>query len=121
MKLTFEKYEKKGRQVRGVPAVSISEKSLLFNIPAYKRYLEGFEYMELFFDKHNQVIGLKPLKQSTADSFPIKVYRPGNEIVLINCKTFITDNRLMDIIGDRKSFQVEDYEGGMLIAKLGEK
>ena len=118
MPLKLKKYKRTRHYLRDDPSVAITERRLLFNVSCYLKYLKDVKFLELYWDEENQVIGFKPVKESTEDSFPVRIYRQARSVItVVSAREFILNNRIMDVLKVRKTVRIEE-DKGMLLARL---
>ena len=119
MKLNLKLYEKTGPSRSKEPSVSFVAKGMRFNVATVDRYLKGKKAIELLWDGENQVVGFKFISKETDNSFPIRTYRQSKSpLATISCTRFLIDNKIHDILKNKKTYKLEEYED-ILIAKLG--
>ena len=88
--MPFEKYSrpKKGRKpVAKPPKVRVLKGGQIsINSAAYKQYLKGAKYVELYYDASAMKIGLKPKKYPVKAGFPIRAVGKGKSTYRVNAK-----------------------------------
>ena len=91
--MPFEKYTppKKGRKpVAKPPKASVLKGGQIsINLAAYKEYLRGAKYVELYYDAPAMRIGLKPKKYPVKAGFPLRVVGKGKSTYRVNAKALI--------------------------------
>ena len=91
--MSFEKYSrpKKGRKpVAKSPKASILKGGQIsINSAAYKEYLKGAKYVELYYDASATKIGLKPKKYPVKAGFPLTPIGKSKSIYRVNAKPLI--------------------------------
>ena len=91
--MPFEKYSppRKGRKPVGKPpkASVLKGGQISINSAAYKEYLKGAKYVELYYDATAAKIGLKPKKYPVKAGFPIKAVGKGKSTYRVNAKPLI--------------------------------
>jgi len=102
--MAFKKYSPP-RKRPDKPIVAISRKQLQLNKKC-QSFLEGEEFVELYFDEENKIIGIKPQNEETHDSLKINIY-PRRSIAVISASHFI--DYLAEISG--LDFDVRNSEG----------
>lgn len=118
MPLKLKKYKRTRHYLRGEPSVAITERRLLFNVSCYLKHLKDVKFLEMYWDGKNQVVGFKPVKERTEDSFPVRVYRQARSVItVVSAREFILNNRIMDVLKEKKTVLIEEEEG-MLLARL---
>ena len=116
MKLNLKKYKRPGRQLRKAPSVTVSERGFMFNAAAYRNFFSGVDYVELYWDGQNHVIGILPQKKETDFTFHVRAYRQeSSPTVLVNARPFISDHKIMEILKEKKTFPIEESEGMLLV------
>ncbi len=119
MKLNLKLYEKTGPSRSMEPSVSFVAKGMRFNVATVERYLKGKKAAELLWDEKNQVLGFRFISKETDNSFPIRTYRQSKSpLATISCTRFLIDNKIHDILKNKKTFRLEEYED-VVIANLG--
>lgn len=83
--MTFELFTRTRRPFRSA-RVSITQAGFYINIAASRKYFGNMNYVLLYFDSERQVIGLKPVSQSTEYSYRLF---PRGEARIVNCTTFL--------------------------------
>ena len=48
---------------------------IVFSQRCYEDYLKGFSFIKLFYDPDKKIIGIKPVKEESANVYPLKVGR----------------------------------------------
>ena len=88
--MPFEKYSppKKGRKaIEKPPSAKILKSGIVsLNASAYKQFMPGAKFVELFFDSDARKIGLKPKKYPVKAGFPIKAVGKGKATYRVNTK-----------------------------------
>ncbi|MCH8013309.1 MAG: hypothetical protein IH823_00710 [Candidatus Dadabacteria bacterium] len=91
--MSFEKYSppKKGRKAIAKPpkASVLKGGQISINSAAYKEYLKGAKYVELYFDASAMKIGLKPKKYPVKAGFAIRAVGKGKSNYRVNAKPLI--------------------------------
>lgn len=111
--MAFEKFTGAGRSFK--PKLSIRKNGQLgLNYGAVERYgIDKFEYVELYYDKENNRIGLKLSNEKSEGAVRCRV-RSGN--ASIPAKSFLEYYKID--YREAKRMEVQRDEAGMLIAKL---
>ncbi len=90
-----------------------------FNVATTAMYIKDSKAVELFFDEEAKVVGFNFIPKMTADSFKVNTYRQGKSpLTAVSATQFMESNKIHSIIGNKKQFLLEEYEG-MLIARIG--
>ena len=91
--MSFEKYSapKKGRKPVGKPpkASVLKGGQISINSAAYKEYLNGAKYVELYYDASATKIGLKPKKYPVKAGFELRPIGKSKSIYRVNAKPLI--------------------------------
>ena len=91
--MPFEKYSppKKGRKaVANPPKASVLKGGQIsINSAAYKEYLKGAKYVELYYDASVKKIGLKPKKYPVKAGFPLRPIGKSKSAYRVNAKPLI--------------------------------
>lgn len=119
MKLNLKLYEKTGPSRSKDPSVSFVAKGMRFNVATVERYLKEKKAVELLWDEKNQVLGFRFMSKETDNSFPIRTYRQSKSpLATISCTRFLIDNKIHDVLKNKKTYKLEEYED-IVIANLG--
>ncbi len=96
--MPFEKYSppKKGRKAVAKPpkASVLKGGQISLNSSAYREYLKGAKYVELYYDAPAMKIGLKPKKYPVKAGFPLQVVGKGKSTYRVNAKPLIKHHGL---------------------------
>ena len=91
--MSFEKYSrpKKGRQptIEAPKATVLKNGQISINSTAYKEYLKGAKYVELYNDDSTKKIGLKPKKYPVKSGFQLRPIGKNKSIYRVNAKPLI--------------------------------
>ena len=101
--MAFEKFSPP-RKRPGRPIVSITKNRLQLNKKCQK-YFEGANFVELYYDIKNKIIGIKPQKKETNNSIKINLY-PKRGIAVIAATHFIKEYKIESIL----IFDADDTE-----------
>ena len=116
--MAMEKFEK--RRLSAIPAMSIRKNgSLSFNEMAVNEFpIKGKEHVDLYFDKEEQTIGIRPIESNAAlTSFTIS--REKGKTYTISCPSFLKKCKLAFTLGSRVYPITYDDTREMIIAKIG--
>jgi hypothetical protein len=86
--MAFEEFIIKGSTIRDA-AIGIERSGKMnINTRCYQKYFKGFDYVVLFFDREKKMVGLKPTKVPTKNTYAIKLNK-GLTLGSINARTFL--------------------------------
>lgn len=108
--MTFKKYSPRMKGDR--PIISISRRRFQLNRACREEFFKGKDFVELFYDEEDKVIGIKPLAKETKDSIMIRRY-DWKGITVISAGHFISSLGLDKLF----AFDVYDEKGN----KKGER
>ena len=128
--MAFEKYSPQGkRSDRAV--IAISRRRLQINRICQRKHFKDCGFAELYFDRDNLMVGIKPLAQETRDSIIIRRYE-SRGVAIISAAPFIEKfhlDRVLDlgekdetgnVVGERSVQIPAEWDGSqkMVILKL---
>ena len=93
--MTYEKFKKehtRSFELRDMISI-VKAGRMYFSEEFYRKHLEDYPCVELFYDKKSRTIGLRPQKELTPDGFIIRMQNPKRKTVkslyLINIEAFL--------------------------------
>lgn len=118
--MPFEKYEPKAERLYGEATIHISDKVIMLNAVCTRRYFEGKEFVELYFDKAAGTIGLRPMKEKTPSVLRVRKYRGNSPSSIISALGFFRLYGILDLVktAKQRTFEVVEGEKGMLEVRL---
>ena len=76
--MAFEEFKKSKYHSSKGNFITITKTGVLnVSVEAYEKYLKAFEYVKFLFDKENNLIGIKPMKEKHPDYYNIRVMQRG--------------------------------------------
>lgn len=115
--MPFEKYSlpKKGRKAIEKPpsARILKGGQLSLNSSAYKQFMPGAKFVELFYDSDARKVGLKPKKFTTKAGFPVRPVGKSKSTYRVNTKPLFEHYRIS--LQDKKSVKPVWNEGEGLL------
>jgi len=116
----FKEYvPRKGGNLTTEPTVSISKRGRIsFNTPATE-LLGGCDYIAVYFDAQNRVIGIKPLEQQGRNTYKL-ANQPRSEAKFASTVGFLKHFRIKP--DDRSELHTAEWDEklGMIIIRLGD-
>ena len=85
--MTFEEFVPKKAPPAREPMISILKQgSFGINGSAVERYFKDAEYVVLLYDKEAKRIGIRPIKDATSNSYPLRRAKKGNTVQITGQK-----------------------------------
>ncbi len=93
--MPFEKFSPP-RKGPDRPIVTVTRNRLQLNKKC-QEYFEGHNFVELYYDRKNKIIGIKPQKKETKNSIKINLY-PKRGIAVIAATHFMKEYKIESIL-----------------------
>ena len=76
--MPYVKFSRKEGRIRRGEYITISKYcQFSLSLDCYERFFKGYKSVIFFYDKKNNLVGLKPLKEQADDSYDIRASRTG--------------------------------------------
>lgn len=83
--MSYQIFKPTAKKGPGMETISITRTGMNFSRATTRKYLNEISYVELYFDRDNKKIGIKPLSEKTENAYMLK----GNKSKRVSAKDFL--------------------------------
>ena len=94
--MLYEKFSRRyGKRPRRGTYISITKSGgMIFTLDFYEKHLKGYRFLELYYSKTQETIGVKPVTEANEDAYEIRATGVGpesgrNPVYMISIKGFL--------------------------------